>query len=220
MVTPVAGPQRAHVRRHAAAPRCASDASSSWGDVRPAGASSLSLRRPVRTARHTTQKPAVAVATLATASAKRRGVVVVPSSSSSSTAFARPTRRGMGVTASSAAANGAGDVILPHGAAHSRVCKVRRVATSVFGRRRYLPAAQEGGVGAVPGYHGVKEVRSRFPRASTTVCAAAAGSKEPGSSASDGRWSSVVNSLATVMEPSMVESLLDEVRRPSPPPMI
>jgi len=39
---------------------------------------------------------------------------------------------------------------------------------------------------------------------------AGAGAKEPGSSASDGRWSSVVRALADVMEPSAVASLLDE----------
>jgi predicted Zn-dependent peptidase len=39
---------------------------------------------------------------------------------------------------------------------------------------------------------------------------AGAGAKEPGSSAGDGRWNSVVRALADVMEPSEVTSLLDE----------
>ena len=39
---------------------------------------------------------------------------------------------------------------------------------------------------------------------------AGATAKDLGSSASDGRWSSVVRALADVMEPSAVESLLDE----------
>ena len=47
--------------------------------------------------------------------------------------------------------------------------------------------------------------------AAANAAAAGAGSIEPGARASDARWGSVVNSLATVMEPSMVESLLDEV---------
>ena len=51
---------------------------------------------------------------------------------------------------------------------------------------------------------------SRFPRGSITVCNAA-GSKEPGSATGSGRWSSAVSSLATVMEPSVAESILDEV---------
>ena len=87
------------------------------------------------------------------------------------------------------------------------------------------PAASGASVGAPRHAAVVAPLRARrvVPRAARraaqpAVLAAAskpdpsagAGAKEPGSSASDGRWSSVVRALADVMEPSAVASLLDE----------
>ena len=87
------------------------------------------------------------------------------------------------------------------------------------------PAASGASVGAPRHAAVVAPLRARrvIPRgarraAQPAVLAAAskpdpsagAGAKEPGSSASDGRWSSVVRALADVMEPSAVASLLDE----------
>ena len=119
-----------------------------------------------------------------------------------------PTRRGS-IAATSAVAPAAS----MRTAAFSRASLARRVATPGFRREMERSAS----------LHRSAPLRSRSNRAvrparplltpraaaSDKDVAANAGAKEPGSS-STSRWSSVVNSLATVMEPAAVESLLDE----------
>lgn len=121
--------------------------------------------------------------------------------------------------------------IQPRGGRASSARRLTHVAPASASRAGVCPGNSAGGAPARPvraclasqlavrrAGVSLRSVRSaaaphrRFSRACTTVCAAAnAGSKEPGSSGSDGRWGSVVNSLANTMEPAMVESLLDEV---------
>jgi len=114
-----------------------------------------------------------------------------------------------------------------HAAAHSRTCRVRRVATTPFGRGAIAFARATPPPRGVPSASADDEryssARSRPSRgaarrssslplraAKDADLSAAAGGATPGSVSVESRWSGVASSLADVMAPEAVVSLLDE----------
>ena len=117
------------------------------------------------------------------------------------------------VAAAAAAAASASASAHPAHPAYSRTSRVRRVATTGFGRgvragedaAPLRPLARRPSAASPPSRR-----RVACAAANDASTSAAAGSKEPGATASSGRWTSVVNSLSGVVEPAVAEELLDE----------